>query len=212
MLKTFFFAVEIASAPPAHHALTSFYLKEQLPLENGEGLSSLQREVELDRKVASVLGAAYGLKVLAEAGGATGSHVENTISMTLRATTLSDISSYLAYQINRLKDNKKEKPTDYKAMLELLNDLINMLNLEKLEKNAWKDLVLSAFLNFKRVCKAKVDAKCASNCAREVIEMLRNFKKEDVDVLDQKVVAALRCIVECKPPEQHRGGRYGRHY
>ncbi|NPA85553.1 MAG: hypothetical protein GXO07_06085 [Crenarchaeota archaeon] len=184
-----------------------------------------QEKSESYQKVASVLGAAYGLKILSKIGGATPAHIENAISVALRATTLSDIASYLEYQVARLKKEKKEKkgresPEDYQALLELLNALKDNLGLERLEKDKWRYLVLKAFLNFKRVCsKVEIDTECVSKCddIKEVIEMIDKFDENKVDTLDAKIVSALKCIVDklneekCKP-QKEKGGRRGRPY
>jgi len=171
-------------------------------------LESLEKE----QRLVSVLGAAYALRVLAKDGKGTPSHIENTISMLLRARSPGELSSYLSYQITRLRTTR-ESTTDYEEMFKMLKTLNNLLDLSKREERQWKDLVMRALLNFKWVCsKAEVDPQCAEGCAKKALETLQEFEKgksddELVNKLDKEITDALACIVEnCSKS----GGRHGR--
>ncbi len=170
--------------------------------------ASSLRALEKAHKLASVLGAAYGLKVLAEAGKATPTHVENTLSMLLRASTVSELSAFLEYQINRSKPHER---SDYKAMLDLLGTLNSILDLSNMESRKWKEIVTKAFLNFKWVCsKAEIEKTCAQKCAKDVIESLKDFNDSKLNEMDKKVTNTIKCIIDnCM---SRPGGRHGRYH
>ena len=169
--------------------------------------------LEKEQRLVSVLGSAHALRVLAKDGKAVPSHIENVISMLLRARSPGELSSYLSYQITRLR-NSKESTTDYEEMFKMLKTLNDLLDLSKREERQWKDLLMRALLNFKWVCsKVKVNSQCANGCAKKALEILQKFESgkpsdEMVNELDKEITEALACIIEeCLKS----GGSHGRH-
>ncbi len=178
-----------------------------------KGSESLEKELRL----ASALGALWGLKTAFTAMCIENSHIENTIAATLKSLSVSDVASYLHYQYVR---NKKET---YQYLEELVQTLAILLNLQAMDKNTQREILLRALLSFKRVAYRKDKEKCVNRacmlkyCCRIVDALKAHWedifskvegitdesqrKKVYQDIMNQipkiegDIISAISCIV-----------------